>query len=111
MALPSSSTGCSSASAPVPCAVFILIKATRLSAPSAPDRPALLLPLPALRRLPREHHQRGERVGVRGSNRLKWCLWPPLTLTLSPCLKRHGEREHPQLPALCSCCRNLKRRK
>jgi hypothetical protein len=36
----------------------------------------------------------GDRVGVRGGGRLQRLrVWPPLTLTLSPCLKRHGERE------------------
>ena len=36
---------------------------------------------------------------MRGSGRLRrQRLWPPLTLTLSPCRKRHGEREYPRPP-------------
>jgi hypothetical protein len=47
------------------------------------------LPLPAC----------GERVGVRGSNKLQGRRKIlPLTLTLSPCRKRHGEREEEDTP-------------
>ena len=47
-------------------------------------RPTLVQsPLPVLH---------GERVGVRGRS-LRWRMLPPLTLTLSPCRKGHGERE------------------
>src|SRR6185369_12264180 len=35
---------------------------------------------------------RGERVGVRGRRLFRRRLSPPVTLALSPCLKRHGER-------------------
>ena len=49
------------------------------------------LPLPAPRQRRRALRQRGERVGVRGGRSLRRVLLP-LTLTLSPCLKRHGER-------------------